>query len=125
MKTLMASEVAFVAGASDWSDGEGGGSSGGTSGGSFVSPNPSIDVGGGGGGGWGADWVVRYDSGGSWIDTGHSCVPLNANPSDSGFFSNAYREASDWFYRTVDRCVFTELQLGTGGVNITFDCGPK
>jgi hypothetical protein len=74
---------------------------------------------------WGADWVIRYDSGGSWIDTGYSCVSLNANPSDSGFFSNAYREASEWFYRTVDRCVFTEAQLGTGGINITFDCGPK
>jgi hypothetical protein len=74
---------------------------------------------------WGSDWVIRYDSGGSWIDTGYSCVSLNANPSDSGFFSNAYREASEWFYRTVDRCVFTEVQLGTGGINITFDCGPK
>jgi hypothetical protein len=39
---------------------------------------------------WPDSWVVRYDVGGSWIDTGTQCVPLNtAGMGYSGPFQSA------------------------------------
>ena len=35
---------------------------------------------------WGTDWIIRYDSGSSWIDTGYACIPLSATPDKPGFF---------------------------------------
>jgi hypothetical protein len=71
---------------------------------------------------WGSDWVIRYDSGGSWIDTGYSCMPLGAAPSDPGFFASAYQEAANWLSGMIDRCELTTVGIPGG---ITFDCSPK
>jgi hypothetical protein len=71
---------------------------------------------------WGADWIIRYDSGGSWIDTGYSCMQLQATPDKPGFFESAYNEAASWLVRMIDRCELTTVGIPSG---ITFDCSRK
>jgi hypothetical protein len=71
---------------------------------------------------WGSDWVIRYDSGSSWIDTGYSCMPLGATPDKPGFFESAYQEAANWLSGMIDRCELTTVGIPSG---ITFDCSPK
>jgi hypothetical protein len=73
---------------------------------------------------WQADWVVRYDAGGSWVDTGNSCVQLTTHSIGSDPASVAQTVVS-WLDSAISRCTFTEIQVGTGGINFTFDCGPK
>jgi hypothetical protein len=71
---------------------------------------------------WGAEWVIRYDSGSSWIDTGYSCMPLGATPDTPGFFESAFQEAWSWLNGMINRCELTEIGIPGG---ITFDCSPK
>lgn len=39
---------------------------------------------------WGADWVVRFDAGGSWLDTGFACVSLNQPIAESAGWSSQF-----------------------------------
>jgi hypothetical protein len=39
---------------------------------------------------WSDDWVVRYDAGGPWLDTGNACVPLNPTYAESSEWSQAF-----------------------------------
>lgn len=39
---------------------------------------------------WGDDWVVRFDAGGSWLDTGFACVSLNQPIAESAGWSSQF-----------------------------------
>lgn len=71
---------------------------------------------------WGENWIIRYDSGSSWIDTGYSCMPLGAKPDEPGFFASAYDEAARWLTGMIDRCELAQIGIPGG---IVFDCTPK
>jgi hypothetical protein len=43
--------------------------------------------------GWQPGWVVRFDEGGSWLDTGSQCVPLNPTRTQSDGWSQGFYDA--------------------------------